>query len=302
MGRVALHADGHAETGDGIYWAELSMSPSDTFVLLWRDATDDDSTIGYRTGGLGRYRLIEKGVGLRCDGRLERPNDGHVANNGAFIIADWLFTDELRSRLHIFSAEGESLVRRANRANVLATYMEPDGRYAAAHLAATPDDDRDDERFILFDVTSRSEVWSKALEIGRPDQVAFDVAGGALWLENQPFGRVRYGLTDSSVDANELRERLLAGADGFAILALIEGEVGAGVPPDRREHLVDACLRAADRLTSYPRHAARALRIAGEIVEPYAPARTIDYWDRALGLDPHVGVAKRAQSLRAARR
>jgi hypothetical protein len=119
MGRVALHADGHAETGDGIYWAELSMSPSDTFVLLWRDATDDDSTIGYRTGGLGRYRLIEKGVGLRCDGRLERPNDGHVANNGAFIIADWLFTDELRSRLHIFSAEGESLVRRDNRANVL---------------------------------------------------------------------------------------------------------------------------------------------------------------------------------------
>ncbi len=298
MGRLTLYADGHAETGDGVYWVELSKSPSDLFVLLWRDAPDDDSSAGHRAGGLGRYRLIENGAGLRCDGHLERPNDGHVANDGTFIVADWLFTDELRSRLQIFSADGSEMVRRECRANVLATYIEADGRYAAAHLSSNPDDERDDERFILFDLTGRSEAWSKPLEIGRPDEVEFDLPGGALWLTNRSFGRVRYGLADGSVNIVELNEHLMVNGDGFTILAIVEGEVAAGVAQDRRELLVDACLHAADKLGAYPKYAARALRFAGEIVEAVDPTRTLGYWDRALVLDPRVGIGKRATALR----
>ena len=298
MGRLTFFADGVAETGDGLIWVELSMSPSGAFALLLRDATDDGSAGGFRSTGLGRYRLIEKGAGLRCDGRLERPNDGHVADTGTFILADWLFTDELRGRLHVFAADGTELIRRECRANVLSTYMDAEGRYAAAQMASNPEDDHDDERFIVFDVTRRSELWLKPLEVGRPDSAEFDVAAGALWITTTTFGRMRYGLADGFVDLAELRERALVNGDGFAILGLVEDEVAAGVQVDRREVLVDACLRASGRLAEYPRHAARAFRLAGEIVEGSDASRTLAFWDRALTLDPKVGISKRAAALR----
>jgi hypothetical protein len=62
--------------------------------------------------------------------------------------------------------------------------------------------------------------------------------------------------------------------------------------------LVDACLRASGRLAEYPRHAARAFRLAGEIVEGSDASRTLAFWDRALALDPKVGISKRAAALR----
>lgn len=165
-GRVTFFADGHAETGDGIAWVDVAMSPSRAFVLLWRDASDDDTAIGHRVGGPGRYRLIEQGAGLRCEGRLDRPNDGRVANTGTFILADWLFTDDLRSRLHVFTADGTEVIRREYRANVAATFIDAGGRYAAVQMASNPSAERDDERFVVLDLTRGSELWSKPLEVG----------------------------------------------------------------------------------------------------------------------------------------
>ena len=60
----------------------------------------------------------------------------------------------------------------------------------------------------------------------------------------------------------------------------------------------DAILRATDRLISYPSHAARALRMAGELLEASDPHLTQEYWERALALDAKVGIAKRLKELR----
>jgi hypothetical protein len=297
-GRVTFFADGHAETGDGIAWVDVAMSPSRAFVLLWRDASDDDTAIGHRVGGPGRYRQIERGAGLRCEGRLDRPNDGHVADTGTFMLADWLFTDDLRSRLHVFTADGTEVIRRECRANVAATFIDAGGRYAAVQMASNPSDDRDDERFVVLDLTRGSELWSKPLEVGRAAEVEFDVAVGALWITTSNFGRVRYGLADGSVATAPLRELALETRDGFEILALVEDEIALGIDGDRRETLVRACLRASDRLASYPSHAARALRVAGELLEASDPTRTATYWERALALDSSVGIAKRLKELR----
>jgi hypothetical protein len=298
-GQVTFFADGHAETGDGIAWVDVAMSPAHAFVLLYRDASDDDTAVGYRPSSPGRYRLIEDGAGLRCEGRLDRPNDGHVANTGTFILADWLFTDDLHARLHVFAADGTELVRRECRANVAATFIDPDGRYAAVQMASNPSDARDDDRFVVFDLARGSELWSKPLEVGCAAGVEFEVADGAVWITASRFGRVRYGLVNGSVEMAPLRALALETGDGFEILALVEDEIASGVHGDRQETLVGACLRASDRLAAnYPSHAARSLRIAGELLEASDPNRTQAYWERALALDSKVGIAKRLKELR----
>jgi hypothetical protein len=103
---------------------------------------------------------------------------------------------------------------------------------------------------------------------------------------------------NGTVETAPLRALALETGDGFEILALVEDEIASGVDGDRRETLVGACLRASDRLANYPSHAARALRVAGELLEAADPTRAATYWERALALDSKVGIAKRLKELR----
>jgi hypothetical protein len=81
-------------------------------------------------------------------------------------------------------------------------------------------------------------------------------------------------------------------------MSLVEEDVAAGVSRDRRKVLVAAYLCAADRLVEYPRYQACALRLAGEITEGFDSTRTLVSWDRALAIEPKVGIGKRAAALR----
>src|SRR3954467_12765412 len=69
--------------GDAFY--EIATSPSGRYALGWRDATDDGSRGGWRESGLGAY-VLNDGPRTILQGNLERPNDGHVADSGRFIL------------------------------------------------------------------------------------------------------------------------------------------------------------------------------------------------------------------------
>ena len=304
MGQFTIITPGWVETGDDLFWF-VFKSPNDAFLLLLRDVTDDGSRGGYRRSGLGRYRLIEVGRGLRCDGRLERPNDGAVADNGSFIVADWRFGDGPGGDLHVFDANGSEILRRDCHANIMSTFIDPAGAFAAAQLLSNPQDARDDERFIMFDLGTAAETWSKPLEVSpdgrrtaRPKKVEFDPANDAIWVSTPSLDRVRYGLRDGNVDLGVLRDRRLRSSDGFAILNAVGEELATGVGPARREILVTACHRASDRLGAYPRYQARAWRLAGETVEDCDPTQALAYWDRAIEINPKVGIGRRAAALR----
>ena len=48
---------------------------------------------------MSRYLLLE-GSAVTIEGRIQRPNDGKVADNGAFILNDWMFGDALQSTFY----------------------------------------------------------------------------------------------------------------------------------------------------------------------------------------------------------
>lgn len=301
-GRITFYLDGHAETGDGIVWVDLSKSPSGTYVLLCRDAADDGSAVGDRTVGPGRYRLIEDGGDLRCDGRLERPNGGKVADNGTFALADWQFGEGLHCRFLVMTADGQPVIDEAFGANAHFVAISDDGRFAAIHLASNPDAPDYDELFALYDLTRSSKLWSKPLECGRAESVAFDPGRAILHVSTKAFGMFGYGLLDGETDESAIREAILARGTGFDILTLITDEVASGqVAAERARRLVSDCERASTMLGEYPGHAARALRLAGEILEAQGDlAGALALWDRALAMDSKVGIRLRADALRAA--
>jgi hypothetical protein len=279
---------------------QRETSPSGRFAILFFDG-DDRGISGHRTSGHGRWRLLD-GQRVLAEGRLERPNDAKVADDGTFVIADWLFTDDLAGRFYAFDASGTVVISEQFGANILDTYLAPDGRYAAVTCASNPKDETYDERFTLYDLSARRRLWFKALEIGRATGVEFDIPHGKLTITSEGFGRTEYELLDGSVDLATVRESAFTHGDGFTILTMVEEMLAEHPSPTAAEsrRLVAACDRAAGKLAKYPNWAAKAHRHAGEILLGQGDeAGALVRWQQALGLDPKVGIKKRADALAA---
>jgi hypothetical protein len=90
-----------------------------------------------------------------CNGRLQRPNDGQVADNGSFAFCDWLFTDKLAGAFYAFDCSGQILIKKKFRANLCSASISQDGAYAACQTASNPA-----SRYIyflsFFDLRSRA--------------------------------------------------------------------------------------------------------------------------------------------------
>ena len=295
MGHVKWLASGRVQTGDGILWGEVAISPNGSFALLTLDA--------YSIGqdGLGRYRLVEREARLRCDGRLERPNGGKVANDGTFALADRQFGDGLRCRFLVMTADGRPVIDEALGANALRVDISDDGRYAAIHLASNSEAPEFNELFTVYDVMRGLKLWSKPLECGRAESAMFDPDRGLVHVGTKTYGSFDFGLVDGTTDEWAIHEAILARGNGFEIIGLVREELApVRLAPTRARRLVADCERASAMLGEYPGHAARALRLAGEILEAQGDREgALALWDRALAADPKVGIRRRADALRA---
>lgn len=79
-------------------------------MVSWVDASESGDSGGAREKGRGSYLLYNALTGqVVVRGRLERPNNGHVADNGTFVLEDWRFGDGPVGTLCVFDVQGKSL-------------------------------------------------------------------------------------------------------------------------------------------------------------------------------------------------
>jgi len=170
-----------------------SKSPNEDFLLAWRDADPDGRRGGCRDSGEGDYYLVQNEQVI-AEGRMERPNQGFVANNGNFILSDWRFGQGLSSTFYAFNRNGVQLLRREFDANSLNSGISQDGRFAVYMTAGGKTQDA--SKIFLFDLEDGETLWSKWPETGRPDSYEFDPAESIIWLVYRKKGRYAYSMTD----------------------------------------------------------------------------------------------------------
>lgn len=175
------------------FFGSYSKSPNEGFLLAWRDADPDGRRGGYRDSGEGDYYLV-RNEQIIAEGRMERPNQGLVADNGNFILSDWQFGQGLSSTFYAFNRNGVQLVRREFDANSLNSGISQDGRFAVYMTAGGKTQDA--SKMFLFDLEDGEELWSKWPESGRPDSYEFDPAEAIMWLVYREKGRYAYSMTD----------------------------------------------------------------------------------------------------------
>ncbi len=254
---------------------------------------------GARSAGPGRWQLLDGGRTV-AEGRLERPNDGVVTDAGTWAIVDWLFDDALRGVVLVGGPDGRIRINERFEANIHQCFLSPDGLYAAVQCAVN-NDSADDSLFVLYDVASGGRLWARALEVGRVDAVRFLPDEDLIEVTARDWGTVPYSLSGGWTDQGALRDIGLELGDGYVVMDLVRAELDEGpVKLGRQTVLLAALGRAVPALAAWPRQAAKAERLTGDLLEAAGDeARALAAWDRALALDPAVGVRKRAESLRA---
>jgi hypothetical protein len=276
-------------------------SPNGKYTLVWSDSDPSAGVGGYRQSEYGSYALVHNDA-VVCTGKLERPNDGKVANDGTFVLADWRFGDGLKSRLHGFSSDGQEILRHEFSANMFNTGLSDTGKYAVAQLANSPSEDGGCLAF--FDLSEGEVLWKKVPETGWADSYRFDEERRKISLVYKNIGTYEYSYEGEFEDAVRWEQDRIRSGSGHDLLAVcrekLEACAGQLSSEDANKFLeiIDRAV-AKKEVRDDAGTNARALRMAGEIHEAVGELHlAIEKYESALGLDPKVGVKKKLQQLK----
>jgi len=276
-------------------------SQNGEYTLVWSDSDPSAGVGGYRERGHGSYALVHNDA-VVCTGKLERPNDGKVANNGTFVIADWCFGGSLKSRLHGFLSSGQQILRSEFSANMFNTGLSNTGEYAVAQLASSPTEDGGCLAF--FNLSEGKLLWKKVPETGWAESYRFDDERYKIGLVYKRFGTYEYSYEGEFRDAERWEQDRIRYGSGYDLLAVcrekLEDSIGELSIEESNKllEIIDRAIAKKDVRDDTGTNA-RALRMAGEIHEMLGELHlAIEKYERALSLDPKVGVKRKLQKLK----
>ncbi|BDW82238.1 hypothetical protein MACH24_16760 [Erythrobacter sp. Dej080120_24] len=270
-----------------------AKSPNSRYRLVWADRTPDGRRGGNRDSGHGCWLLLLDDRIVKT-GQLERPQEGKVADNGTFILHDWMFGQGLQGRFVAFNSKGQTLIAQQFAANLMSNSLSPDARTAICQTANAPGSD-DSCRYMLFDLEAGREIARWEVETGWAEGYEWDREAHRVLICLSDGERAAYDFTGTMVDRAGWQRRRIAAGDLRVIKDILETQVP--LDSEMRKLVVAGLARAARDGEVWSQ--ARALRLLGELHETAGELEeAIKAYDDALRLDPKVGVARRVEKLR----
>lgn len=276
-------------------FGEFAKSPNGRYVLVWSDADPDGRRGGQRDRGEGRYALLEAGR-IVVEGRLQRPHDGKVTNDGVFLLHDWRFGQDLSGRICAFAADGRVLVDHTVEANLFNNGLSPDGAFAASQTANAPNDDGN--QLFVFDLTGGALIARFSPEIGWADSYKFNAKTRTIRLRQRDGGEFAFGFDGAFIDREAWIEHGLAAGKPMVLETLLR-EAGGKVDAALARRWKDGLNRAMADPDLHPAYKARMLRYSAEGYEAEGhAAAALAAYEAAVQADPKIGVKRKIAQLR----
>jgi hypothetical protein len=204
---------------------EYERSPNGRYTISWVDGhitIAGGSEADGRQNMPGKFLLLDRNREV-VRGAMERPNNGHVADNGTFVLCDWTFARN-NAIFYVADRSGKLILERKF-GKLTNCGISPDGRFACCHAV---DSDHDNvQKLHFFDLTTGKLLWAKEPETGSfSKSYRFDSKKGLLYLVYRDWGPLAYSFAGEFLDAQKWRQRqmelgevLETGATGEAMEA-----------------------------------------------------------------------------------
>jgi hypothetical protein len=277
------------------FFGVYRRSPNGRFRVAWRDGHGERG--GARDAGEGHYVLID-GDQIVAQGRMQRPNDGKIADNGNFILNDWRFTAELSGTFWAFKADGSPILSQPFGANLFNNGLSADGTFAACHTCNSGSES-DSAVLAIFDLTRGEELTRFRAESGWPNNYEFlpDKRIIRLGYANGE-GEFAYTLNGEFIERDRWIGARLERGDLHMVRSLLDEADGK---PER--NLATRLLAAVDAGLSHAnwrddQSQAIGWRLRGEVLQSMgAPSEALECYEKALKLNPKIGIKRRVGQL-----
>lgn len=305
-GTTVDHAAGHNRDQDERFidlptcrfFGPSKSSPNGRFRIAW-----DSGEAGAETRKSGRYLLLD-GEKIIVEGKMARPSHGAVANNGTFILIDDKQLAELSGALFAFDAHGSQLIARHFKANVFSCGISDDGRLAVCQTCNSSDEN-DSSILAVFDLSIGRELSTLTPELGWTTDYKFSTDGKTVGLHYRALGTFYYSLSGEFIDRSKWQDTCLTKGDYGTAIMMAEGLIkSAG--GEMSSTLCSKIISCIGRITPQLEKAdkqwqALAYKVHGICLEASgAPTDALVCYEKALALNPKVGVKRRADQLRKA--
>ena len=281
------------------WWGFGSRSPNGRWLISWVESDIESGQGTNRERGKGAYLLYDLSENrIVKKGRLERPNNGHVADNGIFLIEDWLLGGGLQGTLYAFAPTGQVLLKRKFTANLATSSISKTGKYAVCQTCNS--ETEDSGSLFLFDVQTGKQLFSASPDAGWTNDYDVDEENVEVVAHIRDVGAFRYDKNGVFIDAERLREQSLEGKDPFAALRAAEDYLSqSSLTEERGRQIVKALDLALNQVPALDiKWQAEVLKWKGIAHESLGETTdALNAYDKALSINPKVGVKRRAAAL-----
>jgi len=270
-----------------------SESPNGEYIVGWRDSSFEKKICGSRDSGNGDFVLARKGL-LLFHGESQRPNKARVANNGTFIINDCMFGENRQGTFFVFNKHGDLIVKDFEEKNIQKGIITPDGNYAICLWALG--------FASFFDVGKRIVLWKKSLEVDNITNVHFDEMNTKIYFTCKDGSLYGYDFDGELIDKDAWEKAKVDAMTSFHFLGEAEGKWKKSNKTlediEEIERLLNLSLDRGD-FRKYPKCSAKVYRLWGETKEALGMTdAAVSFFEKAIDLDPNVGLKKRLAKLR----
>ncbi|MDR3652286.1 MAG: hypothetical protein P4L34_04865 [Paludibacter sp.] len=227
--------------------------------------------------------------------RIQRPNDCLVSNNGIVVCCDWLNSDELIGKFMIFNNNGELLFSKKTFANLGVCGISNDGKIA---LFETYDSETDEgNKLFIIDVESKKII--KRIE--RPssfNKVTIDANSKRIGLINNRNYIFEIDFDGNQTNKEEYEMQIMVTGSILDKLGLYSLKSDEAKFQDT-EYLTLLENALLDQDASYSYGFDRLYRYIGEYYDANDNIiKTIEYWEKAVEINPKVGIKRKLDALK----
>jgi tetratricopeptide (TPR) repeat protein len=286
--------------GKIIFWGNYNKSKSNEWIICWNDS-DGQNCGGGRESGKGVYILYNAEQNkIYTQGKLERPNNGSVSDNGFFSLEDWHFGNRLTGTFYIFNNAGNLILNREFKANILNSALSIRGEFAICQTANSPSEE-DGNKLTAFDLKNRVELFSVCPETGWANAYEFSENEGIFIVILKEVGKFRYDKYGNFIDSENYDlarlmcnkyDQILSAAEKILKKDNVEGK--------QAKSLLEAIVRArslgADSSQSWK---ALALKLQGFTLEALGKYKeALEAYEEALKINSKIGVKHKVDVIR----
>lgn len=259
-----------------LFWKRYS--PNGMFCIAW--GNND-----YYVFDVCSNRLLAEGH--RCVELF----DAYIANNGSFLLEEWLDRTTLSSRITVKSIIGNIEYRQEFPINILSSNLSENGLFAYAHFCAGPK--QFSNNFVIIDL--RTELRLAAtfpLQLDVTKVISFDSDNNTVSLLCSNGQEYRYSITGTFIDKDKYmiyEESKYTGAEAFKAAKKHYANI-TSTNIDDYKNVLDLLTRSLLDILSVPARA-NVYRLLGDIqLKCGNKAIAINAYKTALSINPKVGV------------